>query len=112
LIVERCLDDEREMSTLAHQFPCVKYLKLFLPSDKCSFINCLNIICNRDDDIKKKNCYWSELIFFSTELFDVHKSIISNESQLYDWFIRYTNLKDHKHSFEAPCSDPTLTIWY
>ncbi|CAF4953286.1 unnamed protein product [Rotaria sp. Silwood1] len=79
LIVERCLNDEKEMSILAHQFPNVKYLKLDLPLDKFSCINCLNILLNRDDNIQNKRFYWTKLIYFSTELFQTHKSIISNE---------------------------------
>ncbi|CAF1313234.1 unnamed protein product [Rotaria sordida] len=84
LIIERYLYDEKEMSILAHQFPNVKCLKLHLPLDKSSFINCLNILLDRNNNIKKKDCYWSELIFFSTELFHEHRSIISSASQLYD----------------------------
>jgi len=99
------------MSILAQQFPNVKYLKLLLPSDKCSFINCLNILFNRNDNIINKNSYWSELICFSTVLFSTHKDIILNESQLYDSFIRYTNLKDQKFSRDYR-SLSTLTIWY
>ncbi|CAF4594752.1 unnamed protein product, partial [Rotaria socialis] len=57
LIVTRWLYDESEMLALAHQFPNVKYLKLLVPSDKCSFINCLSILFNRDDNMKKKKCY-------------------------------------------------------
>jgi hypothetical protein len=111
LTVQRCLYNEGEMSTLAYQFPHVKYLKLSLPLDKCSFINCLNILFNQNDNIKNKSCYWSELVCFSTDLYGKHGSIISNESQLYDLFIRDTNLKYHKHFFDAHPYFSTLAIW-
>jgi hypothetical protein len=106
LIIQRCLYDEKEMSTLAHQFPHVKYLNLRLPSDKSSFINCLKIVSNRDD-----SCYWPELIYFSAQLICEQKDIISNESQLSDSFIRSTNLKYRINSF-GDFFLPTLTIWY
>jgi hypothetical protein len=106
LIIQRCLYDEKEMSTLAHQFPHVKYLNLCLPSDKSSFINCLKTVFNRDD-----NCYWPELINFSAELVYEQEDIISNESQLSDLFIRSTNLKYRIYSFDDFFL-PTLTIWY
>ncbi|CAF3164640.1 unnamed protein product [Rotaria sp. Silwood2] len=112
LIVKHCLYDERKMLTLAYQFSRVKYLELLFSLNKSSFINCFNIVFNQDDNIKKKSCYWSELIFFSTKLFHVRTSIISNESQLYNSFIRYTNLKDPKHFFHPHCPFSTLTIWY
>ncbi|CAF4619718.1 unnamed protein product [Rotaria sp. Silwood1] len=112
LIVERRLYDEREMSILVHQFPHVKYLKLNLPLDQCPFINCLNILLKQEDNIKKTSCYWTELICFSTQLFYVHKRIISNESQLHDWFIRYSNLTCHKNFLDNYRSSSTLTIWY
>ncbi|CAF3986729.1 unnamed protein product, partial [Rotaria sp. Silwood1] len=112
LIVERRLYDEREMSILVHQFPHVKYLKLNLPLNQCPFINCLNILLKQEDNIKKTSCYWTELICFSTQLFYVHKRIISNESQLHDWFIRYSNLTCHKNFLDNYRSSSTLTIWY
>ncbi|CAF3479703.1 unnamed protein product [Rotaria sp. Silwood1] len=111
LIIKRCLYNRNEMSILAHQFPCVKYLKLDLPLDKCSFIDCLNIVRNREDNIQQKSYYWTELVCFSTQLCDLHKHIISNESQLYDWFIQYINLTYHKNSIKDGRVS-TLTIWY
>jgi hypothetical protein len=107
LIVQRCLHDESEMLALAYQFPHVKYLKFLLPLEKCAFINCLNILFNQDNNnnIEKISSYWSELIFFSTELYSTHQDIISNESHS---FIRNINLKYHQNFF----CNPTLTIWY
>ena len=43
LIVKRGLCNERDMLILARHFPYIKYLELLLPSDKCLFIDCLNI---------------------------------------------------------------------
>jgi hypothetical protein len=112
LIVERRLNDDKEMLILNHLFPNVKYLELLLPSDKHSFMNCLNILGNQNDIDKKNNYLWSKLIHVSTELWSVHEEIISNDKQLYDWFIRYANLKDDKKLFHRSRSSLTLSIWY
>jgi hypothetical protein len=102
------------MLSLAYQFPHVKYLKLFFPLEKCAFINCLNILFNQDNNntIEKKRSYWSELIFFSTDIYPTHKEIILNDRQLYHSFIRYTKLKYDQNSIDNPYSSSTLTIWY
>jgi hypothetical protein len=99
------------MLTLAYQFPRVKYLKFLLPLEKCEFINCLNILFNQDinNNIEKISSYWSELIFFSTELCSRHRNIISNESHS---FIRYIDLKYDQNFFHNYRLFSTLTIWY
>jgi len=112
LILESCLHDEKEMLTLAHQFPNFKYLELFLPTDKASFIKCLNILSNQDHKIKKENCLWPKLIYVLIRLFGTHKMIISEDKQIRDRFLQYINPKDHNDiSFvQSPLSP--LTIWY
>ncbi|CAF1222920.1 unnamed protein product [Adineta steineri] len=112
LIAERSLKNDKEMLALAHQFPNVKYLELNLPDNKSSFMNCLNILSNRYDIHKKNNCLWSKLIHVSTQLFSTHRELIFNDKQLYDWFIRYANLKDDKNIFKTYGYPSTLSIWY
>ncbi|CAF1319903.1 unnamed protein product [Rotaria sordida] len=117
LIVKRFLSSEKEMSILAHQFPYVKYLNLNLPLDECAFINCLNILRDRENNITTKSCYWTELIYFSTKLCGIHTDIISKNRQLYDWLIQYTNLKlitptnnDLNHSISSTMFGLTICL--
>ena len=112
MIVKRRLNDEREISILARQFPKVKYLELLLPLDKFSFMICLKSILTRDDNIEKKCCFWSELINFSTELVYEQTGSYWNGNKFYDWFIRNTDLKYHKSHFYIDYSSSTLSIWF
>ncbi len=112
LIIERRLNDDEEMLIFVHQFPNVKYLELLLPLDKHSFMNCLNILGNQNDIDKKNNYLWSKLIHVSTELCGMHKEIMSKDKELYDWFIRYANLKDEKNLCHMRRPSLTLSIWY
>ena len=75
-------------------------------------MNCLNIVLNRDNPMTKNSCYWSELICFSTDLFDAQNTMISNQSQSCDWFIQHAKLEDDKKSVNHYSSYSPLTIWY
>ncbi|CAF2965113.1 unnamed protein product, partial [Rotaria sp. Silwood2] len=65
LIIERRLIDEKEINTLAHQFPHVKYLELLFPLEKDSFLRCFKTLFSLDNTTGKRS-FWSEMVYFRT----------------------------------------------
>jgi len=111
LIVERRLNDEREISIIARQFPNVKYLELLFPLDKSLFVGCLKSLFSFGDKKETRN-YWPELINFCTCVSFPQFEFIWDDNNLHLWFIRNTDLKYHSVVFYANHSRSMFSIWF
>ncbi len=109
LIVKHRLNDEREISILTHQYPNIKYLKLLIPLDQSVYIRCLKSVFSRDESLEKKNCCWSQLIYFTIE--PNLKYLFCDDMTFHDWLIENTDLKYHKYPFYVQCSRFNISIW-
>ncbi|CAF3652660.1 unnamed protein product [Rotaria sp. Silwood1] len=111
LIVERRLIDEQEISSLAHQYPNVKYLQLLFPLDNSLFLRCFQVLFSMDDSSDKKLRFWSELINFSTKYVYGQSNGILSDGKFHQWLIDNTDLKYHTLIFYANCSNSMFSIW-
>ncbi|CAF4987256.1 unnamed protein product, partial [Rotaria sp. Silwood1] len=111
LIVERRLIDEQEISSLAHQYPNVKYLELLFPLDNSLFLRCFQVLFSMDDSSDKKLRFWSGLINFSTKYVYGQSNGILSDGKFHQWLIDNTDLKYHTLIFYANCSNSMFSIW-
>ncbi|CAF4680448.1 unnamed protein product [Rotaria sp. Silwood2] len=111
LIIERRLIDEKEINTLAHQFPHVKYLELLFPLEKDSFLRCFKTLFSLDDTTGKRS-FWSEMVYFRTVISYQQRNSIYNNDKLYYWLIQNTDLKFYSIPFYASCSNSMFSIWF
>ncbi|CAF0931241.1 unnamed protein product [Adineta steineri] len=112
LTVERVLKDETEIGIYAHQFPNVKYLKLFFPYDEFRFINCLQTVFTVTDKTNGNRRRWLQLINFSTKALYNTSRVIFDENDIHHWLINKTDLKYVKNRFYADKFDGMLFIWF
>ncbi|CAF3198659.1 unnamed protein product, partial [Rotaria sp. Silwood2] len=112
LIVQHYLNDAEDISNLAHQFPCVKYLELLFPSNENLFLECFQTLFSVYDYISAKRRFWSYLISFSTRFF--YDGLDKNLTNLdiHYWFTRNTDLKFIKRQICFNCSNSILSIWF
>ncbi|CAF1113733.1 unnamed protein product [Rotaria sordida] len=83
LIVERRLNDEREVCLLARQFPNVEYLKLLFPLEKSACIRCFQTLFSIDETIYANRRLWHKLINFSTGFFhneEINKNVTAEKN--------------------------------
>ena len=110
LIVKRRLNDEKEISNLANQYPNVNYLELLFPLDKSLFLLCFKTVFNIDH-IREKRCFWSELINFCTLCVDEQSPSIYSDIALYHWILQNTDLKYSSTGFYTTYYDSMFSIW-
>ncbi|CAF1455040.1 unnamed protein product [Rotaria sordida] len=111
LIVERRLIDEQEISSLAYQYPNVKYLQLLFPLDHSSFRRYFQVLFSMDGSNDKKSRFWSGLINFSTKYVYGQANGIRSDGKFHQWLIENTDLKYHTLIFYANCSNSMFSIW-
>ncbi|CAF5033123.1 unnamed protein product, partial [Rotaria sp. Silwood1] len=111
LIVERRLNDEREICLLARQFPNVEYLKLLFPLEKSACIRCFQTLFSVNETIYGNRCLWHKLINFSTGFFHDELNLIFDDYNIHRWFIRYTGLKFVKFYY-LNVVNSILSIWF